>query len=543
MQTRSVGVPQSFSRLIARLVLAVGLALGAMPLAAPGSVVEARGPDSCPEPNDAYQQACYLEAGETATGYLFHANDIDAYRFEALDFGATARARLVGMPAAYRLELRDWNGDLVSTSTNQNGVETIESPLGPPGSYYLAVDSRFGEFSDDVPYRLNVDLNYPTALTQRVYYAEGLDQGEEDEEDARDTVNFVRSAGKLTIAQKAGGTPEEPNSDIWDWVVTQADFTLAVDARLVTSVNGGYAIDFGWRDEDNYYFVLVDDRDGQVTVGRYVDDDFKSLAGPIATRAVRTDGGVNRTVVRSVGGDLRVNMNGQEVVHLAGQPVPSGKVRFRALTWGDPATVNFDNILITLPPSAPGTVLLSDSFDVPDVGTLPAASSHPGRSVLGYVDGEYMVRNPNRNDTQVTVYPYGVYGDASIEVDVRLVGGTERRYVALTCRDQDTEEESGYKLTVEPETGEVKLARRDDGDETVLVDWTASSAVRRGNATNHLELQCGGTNIIAFVNGTRVASARDATYDEGRVALKAGSFSGEKVTTEARFDNLVVTQR
>ena len=43
-----------------------------------------------------------------------------------------------------------------------------------------------------------------------------------------------------------------------------------------------------------------------------------------------------------------------------------------------------------------------------------------------------------------------------------------------------------------------------------LVPFQFSEAVRRGNASNHLELTCVGSAIIARINGTEVASARTA---------------------------------
>lgn len=46
-----------------------------------------------------------------------------------------------------------------------------------------------------------------------------------------------------------------------------------------------------------------------------------------------------------------------------------------------------------------------------------------------------------------------------------------------------------------------------------------SGAVRRGNATNHLELTCSGSNIRGRINGTEVALAQDSSYDKGHVGI------------------------
>jgi hypothetical protein len=96
----------------------------------------------------------------------------------------------------------------------------------------------------------------------------------------------------------------------------------------------------------------------------------------------------------------------------------------------------------------------------------------------------------------------------------------------------------GYALRVSGD-GYYGIHIVSDGFEA-LVDWTASDAIRQGNATNHLRAVCDGPDLVLFVNGELVAEASDTTFAEGDIALSATTFEAE--TTEVLFDNVVVSR-
>src|SRR3954454_23384965 len=72
-------------------------------------VAQAKGEDVCPEPNDDFQSACYLGPGSDALGFISHPDDIDAYRFEALDFNTTAHVEIVDQSALYQFVIAKWD--------------------------------------------------------------------------------------------------------------------------------------------------------------------------------------------------------------------------------------------------------------------------------------------------------------------------------------------------------------------------------------------------------------------------------------------------
>jgi hypothetical protein len=187
----------------------------------------------------------------------------------------------------------------------------------------------------------------------------------------------------------------------------------------------------------------------------------------------------------------------------------------------------------------PGDILLSDNFDDPTRAQLPLSSTAADRS-QGYVGGEYEFVNgrPAVSSSQDLAIP-GQFGDTSIMVDVRVLGGTSvRRGTHIACRRGT--DGGGYVLAVHPDEQRVIFLRRQTGDgaPVTLFDQRSVAAVRAGEAVNRLELRCVGSTITGTINGADVVSINDGAYSRGTHALGARG-SG----TITRFDNLVVTQR
>ena len=196
------------------------------------------------------------------------------------------------------------------------------------------------------------------------------------------------------------------------------------------------------------------------------------------------------------------------------------------------------------PPSGmmgPGSVLVNETFRDPATGLLPAAAPAGATLLYGYVDGEYFLRNLEVA-TQSLPIP-GDHANATIAVDVRLIGETRSRTVSVGCRfSSDASGNRGYRLRVEPAAGLFRLVREDGQRDTFLRTDRISAAIRRGAETNRLELTCAASTITAAINGVEVASVQDSTYTAGPLVIGVGARSSG-LTSEARFDNLVVTQR
>ncbi len=153
------------------------------------------------------------------------------------------------------------------------------------------------------------------------------------------------------------------------------------------------------------------------------------------------------------------------------------------------------------------------------------------------------VSRPAKTRPRRSVAVPGDYTNATIAVDARLVGAIDGRTVSVGCRFRtDATGNYGYRLRVEPGTGLFRLVREDGTRDTLLVNLRRSTAINRGLAVNRLELTCSGTTITGSINGVQVVNMQDSTYSSGPLTLGVGArMSG--LTSEARFDNLVVIQR
>lgn len=201
--------------------------------------------------------------------------------------------------------------------------------------------------------------------------------------------------------------------------------------------------------------------------------------------------------------------------------------------------------------AAPGTILLSETFDDPSDGVLPTQSSSPDQWAQGYNRGAYYILGRSPIDAIASAHLPGTYGDASMAVE-SYVGSSDSTgsatVVYLGCREKPGIVNTGYRFVTSPSTGQFTLMRADSADQstyTYLQQWTGSPAIRSSGEWNRLDLVCTGTSITAFINNVLVATAQDNTYLNGVMWLGASAdASGANPSTpEAWFDNLVVEQR
>ncbi len=190
------------------------------------------------------------------------------------------------------------------------------------------------------------------------------------------------------------------------------------------------------------------------------------------------------------------------------------------------------------PGAGAGAILLADNFDNPASGWLPRSATQPGQR-LSYVDGEYMVQK-DPEAAAVFIQLPGAYPDASMGVDVRLIGSDSDLGVQLWCRFQREPPVRAYAFVLRPDLRSFRLARLDPGSSVVLADWQPSASILRGNETNRVELRCAGSTISATVNGVPVVSVSDSTYQGGGFALVVAAAGS---AADVRLDNLIVTQR
>jgi serine/threonine-protein kinase len=195
----------------------------------------------------------------------------------------------------------------------------------------------------------------------------------------------------------------------------------------------------------------------------------------------------------------------------------------------------------------PGDTLLADTFEEPArTQFLWPAPDDPATHQFRFDGGEFVVQKlaPTSQWLPVAAVPGDVYGDTAFALDAHLAGDPAERYVTLDCRASFEEGKvSAYRLSVQPSARQFWLGRLDKAEAATLVSWRPSTAIRSGNAPNHLELICQGSTITVSINGTQVAQVQDGRYREGRLLLGTGIVAPRQGQAEARFDNVVVLQK
>ncbi|MFN8634799.1 MAG: protein kinase [Chloroflexota bacterium] len=322
------------------------------PVAPPGA-----GPDPCPEPNDSYQNACYLGPGADALGYLTSASDVDAYRVEVLDFNVTVHVDLGPIPGNFQAQLADWNGKVFATSQAGGKGQVLEAKAPAPGSYYIYVRGVGGAFNPNRPYQLGRNLIYPTTTVSGsripdILWANDFRQG--GREAANSETQYATHSvegGRYTIRMKVSGAGRDKNPSEAYWTgfgPELTDFTMTVDTRIVSGSDAGASIFFRHVDDKNTYQLGLDPKTASAQLWK-ISGGTITGTGWKKSSNIDASGGVNRIVIRCFQDQILVNVNGDDVITLRDGTFRKGYVGIGALTYSDPATVTFDNILVTTP--------------------------------------------------------------------------------------------------------------------------------------------------------------------------------------------------
>ena len=133
---------------------------------------------------------------------------------------------------------------------------------------------------------------------------------------------------------------------------------------------------------------------------------------------------------------------------------------------------------------------------------------------------------------------YQHFTDFILEVDTKLVAGTDDNWHSVALRYQD--DDNYYTAGVSAD-GYYAIAKHVHGDLIDLVEPAYSGHIRRGsNVINSIRIECVGSSVKLSVNGHLLTTVTDATFSGGDIALVATSLAGG--STEIAFGSLVVTR-
>jgi hypothetical protein len=157
-------------------------------------------------------------------------------------------------------------------------------------------------------------------------------------------------------------------------------------------------------------------------------------------------------------------------------------------------------------------------------------SAQRGRTVCGY-------RPPVQGDTAGP--------DHRIRVQAKLLKSTPKKvrgrvYVGASVRSA---KDIGYELQVFPSEHKFRLVRRAGSDDVKVLEKGENKAIKGVNKPNVLNLSVTGSQLVANVNGKRVAKVVDRNSNQvnGRkLEIMLGYAKKRKKPVSATFDNLAV---
>jgi hypothetical protein len=319
--------------------------------------------DACPEPNGEYQRSCLLPPNTPLSSVLSSPDDADYFRIEVLDFGVTVNVEMTQSPRPYRMTVRNWEAAPIAVA-DEDGQRTLQFKAAAPGSYYVLVDPLY-DGADAVtpePYTLVYKPTYPGPIPKIAYAADFRQQSREFS-GSKDWGNYSTKDGKYQVELLKGGNGAAAAVAAAWWPDSYADFTMVADIRLAAvGERAGFAIGFRGQPHDageklrddqidfrNAYMVMANTATLEVAFLRLVDDKAEMVMPWRAARSMRTSDQINHVVVRSTGSQHIVNINGEEVVKITDPSLTDGRLILGALSFGEPVTVLYDNLLVTTP--------------------------------------------------------------------------------------------------------------------------------------------------------------------------------------------------
>jgi hypothetical protein len=180
-------------------------------------------------------------------------------------------------------------------------------------------------------------------------------------------------------------------------------------------------------------------------------------------------------------------------------------------------------------------VLFSDDFSN-EAGVWDIFSNADGSAF--YENGWLHLINQTTAPLPTITRAHQYFTDFILEVETKLVGGTDDNWHNIACRYQDDANYYGLDISAD---GYYSISKRVNGDIIDLLPPTLSSYINCGpDVINLVHIECIGSRLSLSVNGQLLGQVTDTTYSGGDIALGASAMAGD--FTEIAFDSIVVSE-
>lgn len=135
--------------------------------------------------------------------------------------------------------------------------------------------------------------------------------------------------------------------------------------------------------------------------------------------------------------------------------------------------------------------------------------------------------------------PKKEFRDVLVDVLATKVSGPDDNNFGLICRYKNRDNFYSFLISSDGYFGIMKVT---DGQHELLSAQKLqySEIIHQGGATNRLQAECNGSNLIFSVNGQKLAVVQDSDIPSGGIGLIAGTYDIPGV--DILFDNFIVYQ-
>jgi hypothetical protein len=159
----------------------------------------------------------------------------------------------------------------------------------------------------------------------------------------------------------------------------------------------------------------------------------------------------------------------------------------------------------------------SDNFDTPgDWRTISDTDVE-----IAYADGGLSIQVDVINRAVWTVAGRK-FKDGVVSVSARPVAGPDDNAYGLVVRHVD--DQNFYRFEISGDGYFAVQVPQGAFNWESLVDWTESAAIKQGQESNRLKVECRGESMVFYVNDVELTRVEDDRYKEGDVGLIAGTF-------------------
>jgi hypothetical protein len=189
-------------------------------------------------------------------------------------------------------------------------------------------------------------------------------------------------------------------------------------------------------------------------------------------------------------------------------------------------------------PKQAGTVLFHDDFSNPASGWMARKTDY---GEFAYLDGELRVLLHKPDFNTYSILPGHKFDDVSVEVDARLVAGPANGVFGILCRAAADESviSTAYVFAIRSDGVSAIMKRTSPTFWDAIVFAKQSTAIKNGNASNHLRADYSGNKLTFYVNGEKVLETTDKDFRSGQVGV-AVTTQPKSAPMDVRFDNFTV---